>query len=407
MAKKTISKANLINMILCIITKIILVVNPKKSYYNRIILKLLGVSSKTTMTRKALYFIIPAAVIVGIPLIVLLFFLFLTIVEYRPKPVEDVPFTTGNEMLLKEKPYSIMSWNLGYAGLGKDEDFFMDGGKKVQPDSKKYVEKYFAGIKDTIGRYSSDILFTQEIDIKSKRTWDINEVEAMKSFTGKGEAFAYNYKCVFVPIPFPPIGHMASGVATFTNFETTGATRNALPVPFKWPTRIANLKRCMLITRIPVYENGGDSGHELVLANFHLEAFDSGEGKIAQTKALKEFIDSEYAKGNYVIAGGDFNQRFPGSNAFPPKWVDGWLPGQLDADMLDSGWQFVFDDSKPTCRSNQKPYNDEAAAAHDWQYHVIDGFIISPNIEKISMNVIDEDFQNSDHNPVFMNFMLK
>ena len=70
-------------------------------------------------------------------------------------------------------------------------------------------------------------------------------------------------------------------------------------------------------------------------------------------------------------------------------------------------WQFVFDDSKPTCRSNQKTYNDEDAAAHNWQYHVIDGFIISPNIEKISVNVIDEDFQNSDHNPVFMTFMLK
>lgn len=359
------------------------------------------------MKRKILYCIIPAAVIVGIGLLVLLFFLFLTIVEYRPKPVEEVPFTSGNEMLSKGETYSILSWNLGYAGLGKDEDFFMDGGKKVQPDSKEVVEKYFSGIKDTIGRYSSDILFTQEIDIKSKRTWDINEVEAMKNFTGKDYAFAYNYKCVFVPIPFPPIGHMASGVATYTNFETTGATRNALPVPFKWPTRIANLKRCMLITRIPVYENGGASGKELVLANFHLEAFDSGEGKIAQTKALKEFIDSEYAKGNYVIAGGDFNQKFPGSTAFGPVWTDGWLPGQLDADMLEPGWQFVFDDSKPTCRSNQRKYNDADAVAHNWQYHVIDGFIISPNIEKISVNVIDEDFQNSDHNPVYMKFLLK
>ncbi len=359
------------------------------------------------MKRKLLFCIIPAAVIVGIGLLVLLFFLFLTIVEYRPKPIEEVPFTTGNEMLSKGKTYSLLSWNLGYAGLGKDEDFFMDGGKKVQPDSKEVVEKYFSGIKDTIGRYSSDILFTQEIDIKSKRTWDINEVEAMKNFTGKDYAFAYNYKCVFVPIPFPPIGHMASGVATYTNFETTGATRNALPVPFKWPTRIANLKRCMLITRIPVYENGGDSGKELVLANFHLEAFDSGEGKIAQTKALKEFIDSEYAKGNYVIAGGDFNQKFPGSTAFGPVWTNGWLPGQLDADMLEPGWQFVFDDSKPTCRSNQRKYNDADAAAHNWQYHVIDGFIISPNIEKISVNVIDEDFQNSDHNPVYMKFLLK
>ena len=357
--------------------------------------------------KRKLFFILPAAVIGAIILFAVLFILFLTIVEYRPKPVEEVSFSTENGMLIKGKPYSIMSWNIGYAGLGKDEDFFMDGGKKVRPKSKKVSLGYFNGIKDTIGTHSSDILFIQEIDIKSKRTWSVNQYEALKNFTGKAGAFAYNYKCTYVPFPLPTIGHIQSGVSTYTNLETSSAQRIALPVPFKWPVRIANLKRCMLVTRIPVYENGGASGKELVLANFHLEAFDSGAGKIAQTKALKDFIDSEYAKGNYVIAGGDFNQRFPGSNAFPPKWLDGWQAGQLDASMLDSGWQFVYDDSKPTCRSNQRCYNDEDAANHNWQYHVIDGFIISPNIEKLSINVIDEDFQNSDHNPVYMNFQLK
>ena len=357
--------------------------------------------------KRKLFFIIPAAVIGAVILFAVLFILFLTIVEYRPKPVEDVPFTSGTEMLSKEKAYSIMSWNIGYAGLGKDEDFFMDGGKKVRPESKAVVEKYFSGIKETIGTHTSDILFIQEIDIKSKRTWKMNQFEALKRFTGKGGSFAYNYKCTYVPFPLPTIGHVESGVSILTNFETSGAQRRALPVPFKWPVRLANLKRCMLITRIPVYENGGASGRELVLADFHLEAFDNGEGKIAQTKALKEFIDSEYAKGNYVIAGGDFNQRFPASSAFPAVWENGWLPGQLDADMLDDGWNFIFDDSKPTCRSNQKEYNDADAAAHKWQYHVIDGFIISPNIEKLSVNVIDVDFENSDHNPVFMTFSLK
>ena len=162
----------------------------------------------------------------------------------------------------------------------------------------------------------------------------------------------------------------------------------------------------MLVTRIPVYENEIASGKELVLVDFHLEAFDKGEGKIAQTKALKDFIDSEYAKGNYVIAGGDFNQRFPGSNAYPHIWKKCWAPGKLDEDFIKKDWNLAFDDTKPTCRSNTRPYNDEDAAAHNWQYHVIDGFIISPNIEKLSVKVIDKDFQNSDHNPVFMTFRL-
>ena len=357
--------------------------------------------------KRKLFIIIPAAVVGSLLAVVILFFLFLTIVEYKPKPVEAVPFTTENQMLLKNTPISIMSWNIGYAGLGKDEDFFMDGGKKSHPDSKEVVENYFKGIKETIGTYHSDILFIQEIDLNSARTYKLNEFEAMKAFTGKGGAFAYNYNCTFVPIPFPPMGHIESGVSTFTDFEVVSAKRHALPVPFKWPVRLANLKRCMLITRIPVYENGGDSGCELVLANFHLEAYDSGEGKIAQTKALKDFLDSEYAKGNYVIAGGDFNQKFPGSNAYPVISPNGWIPGELDANILDDGWEFVYDDSKPTCRSLEAPYNNAKAKAHDWQYYVIDGFIISPNIVKLSMNVVDMDFQNSDHNPVFMTFELK
>ncbi len=357
------------------------------------------------MKRKVL-FILPAAII-GIPVLcVVLVFLFLTIVEYKPKPIETVPYTSGLEMLNKGKPYSIMTWNLGFSGLGKDEDFFMDGGKKSHPDSKEVVNNYFSGIKNTIGTYESDILFVQEIDEKSKRTYKMNQIEALKSFNGKNASFAYNYNCLFVPIPFPPMGRIQSGVAIYTNLETTSACRYSLPVPFKWPTRVANLKRCILVTRIPVYENGGATGKELVLANFHLEAYDSGEGKIAQTKALKEFLDSEYAKGNYVIAGGDFNQKFPGSEAYPVISPDGWISGQLDASLQDGGWQFAYDDSKPTCRSLEAPYTGEKAEAHDWQYYVIDGFLLSPNITKLSINVIDEDFQSSDHNPVYMNFIL-
>ena len=102
--------------------------------------------------KRKLFIIIPAAVI-GIPVLaVVLFFLFLTIVEYRPKPIEEVPFTSEKGMLLRDKPVSIMSWNIGFAGLGKDEDFFMDGGKKSLPDSKEVVDSYFSGIKEVISK---------------------------------------------------------------------------------------------------------------------------------------------------------------------------------------------------------------------------------------------------------------
>ena len=37
----------------------------------------------------------------------------------------------------------------------------------------------------------------------------------------------------------------------------------------------------------------------------------------------------------------------------------------------------------------------------------IDGFILSPNVKLLQINVINEDFVNSDHNPVYMKFILE
>ena len=164
-------------------------------------------------------------------------------------------------------------------------------------------------------------------------------------------------------------------------------------------SRTANLKRCLLVSRLPV--EGSDK--QLVLVNLHLEAYDSGEGKIAQTNQLREFIQSEYEKGNYVIAGGDFNQVFPGSlEVYPNTHPELWAVGTLDDSLLPEGWQFVYDLSSPTCRLLNQPY--DPADTVNTQYYVIDGFIVSPNVTLNSVESVDLGFENSDHNPVSLTF---
>ena len=352
---------------------------------------------------------IPACILILLILFGLSLIIFLSVTEYKPKDIEDLPFTSGQNQLEINKKHSLLTWNIGYSGLGKYEDFFMDAGKKVQPDSKEIMLSYFNGIKKTLTENPSDIIFFQEIDINSKRSWHINQYEELKSLTQKEGSFAYNYNCLYVPYPLPTIGRVQSGLAILSNYKSDQAQRVSLPVPFKWPVSMANLKRCLLTQEFPLYKNGQESGKKLFLVNFHLEAFDSGEGKIAQTRRLMEVLTAEYEKGNYIIAGGDFNQRFPGSTAFPPYWTDGWLPGDLELpeSMISEGWHVAYDDSKPTCRSNAKIYTGPQAEAHDWQYHAIDGFLLSPNVKEISTRVIDEDFENSDHNPVYLEFILE
>ncbi len=352
---------------------------------------------------------IPAFIIILLLFLFLALVLFLSVTEYRPKDVEDLSFTSGQKQLEINKKHSILTWNIGYSGLGKYEDFFMDDGKKVQPDSKEVMLSYFNGIKNTLKENPSDIIFFQEIDINSKRSWHLNQYEELKAFTQKEGSFTYNYNCLYVPYPLPTIGRVQSGLALLSDYKIDQSQRISLPVPFKWPVSMANLKRCLLTQKIPLCQNGIESEKQLLLVNFHLEAFDSGEGKIAQTRRLMEVLTAEYKKGNYVIAGGDFNQRFPGSTAFPPYWTDGWLPGNLEIpeSMIEEGWHFAYDDSKPTCRSNAKVYTGPQAEARDWQYHAIDGFLLSPNVKELGTRVIDENFENSDHNPVYLEFTLE
>ncbi len=326
---------------------------------------------------------------------------FLTVTEYRPEAVEALSFFDMPEQplpaLTEGQSLSILSWNIGYAGLGAASDFFMDGGEGVSADEET-VRHYLADIaaQITIGDY--DMVLLQEVDTDSKRTYRIDESVPLS--IGQS-VFAYNYSCPFVPVPWPPLGKVNSGLLTSSEYRIDSAQRVSLPCPFSWPLRTANLKRCLLVSRLPV--EGSDK--QLVLVNLHLEAYDDGEGKIAQTRQLMELLEQEYAAGNYVIAGGDFNQTFPGAlDAYPMLSSELWTPGVLENDDLPEGFSFVCDLDTPSCRLLNQPY-DPSDTEHT-QHYVIDGFIVSPNVTVEAAETLDLGFADSDHNPVHLRVTL-
>lgn len=246
--------------------------------------------------------------VIGIILLIIIIALaafigYLTVREYRPDAVESVEVSEGIRILSEDDSFIVLTYNTGYGALSRGEDFFMDGGSKVRPDSKDVVGENLAGISAILKEQDADFYFLQEVDRDAKRSYHIDELEYYEDALGFDGMYACNFKCDFVPYPMPPIGEVDAGLVTMTDYEVSEATRIALPESFKWPVKTCNLKRCMLETRIPI----SGSNQELVLINFHLEAYDSGEGKIAQSKMLAEKLQDEYDKGNYVIAGGDFN----------------------------------------------------------------------------------------------------
>ncbi|MBQ9328486.1 MAG: hypothetical protein IJ225_08135 [Solobacterium sp.] len=327
---------------------------------------------------------------------------YLTLTEYRPEEELSVDVEgNGVKPLAEGETITVMTWNTGYGALGDNADFFMDGGTHVKTADQDRVLSNVEGILDQTLEYTPDLIFYQETDKNSGRSYHIDETELLSDgFPGYASAFATNYKVAFVPYPVPPIGSVHSGLLTLSAYEIESASRIQLPCPFSWPVRLGNLKRCLLISRIPV-----ENGKELVAINLHLEAYDSGEGKIAQTKMLKEVLEAERAKGNYVIAGGDFNQIFSDVDmSMYPVYPGCWEPGVIETGEFGSEWSLVMDNSSPSCRSLDRPYEGEDPSS--FQFYLIDGFIVSDNVSVESLETQDLGFVVSDHNPVLMKVIL-
>ena len=334
--------------------------------------------------------------------------IFLTATEYHPEDVETLDINgTAEATYSVGDPLTVMTWNIGYGALGDNADFFMDGGEMVKSADENRVQENMDGIMDLIDTVGPDMFLLQEADLDSSRSYHIDEVKMLQDkFPDYASTYGINYKTAFVPYPIPPLGKIDAGIATFTNSQPASVERIQLPVPFKWPVRCANLKRCVTETHIPLYNSKGEKiKPELVIFNLHLEAYDSGAGKIAQTKMLADLLKKEKAKGNYVIAGGDFNQTFSTADkeAFPPQ-PGKWQPGDLDVTQFGKGWKFLMDHETASGRSLDQPL--AGADLDSFQFYLIDGFIVSSNIRVERLQTLDLGFVNSDHNPVVVEFVL-
>ena len=103
----------------------------------------------------------------------------LSVREYRPKERENVKIdkNTGKKISPGQE-ISVLTWNTGYGALSETEDFFMDGGEKVRPDNEELITENIEAMKKVIKDSGSQVVFLQEVDQNSKRSYYINEVDA-------------------------------------------------------------------------------------------------------------------------------------------------------------------------------------------------------------------------------------
>lgn len=358
-------------------------------------------------TRKIIFWIL------GIFIAYIAFVLiFGTLTDFQPDHILEIESEQeAADKLITDSVLSFAIWNIGYAGLGEESDFFYDGGgmllskgHMVRPP-KAVSEKNTEGILQWAGSTQADFFLMQEVDRSSRRSYRTDQFAKLaETFEGFYAGFATNYQSPWVPIPlFEPwkaYGKTKSGLGTYARFQPTEATRYQLPGEYGWPTKIFQLDRCAAVFRFAM-----ENGKELVVMNVHNSAFDKG-GKLKKQQMLflKDFFLAEYQKGNYVIAGGDWNQCPPffRKDGFVPEPERAAELSNIEAAFLPADWQWIYDPTVPTNRSVRDPLELGKTFVT-----IIDFFLVSPNIKVLKVKGLNMNFKFSDHQPVWMEVELE
>lgn len=299
---------------------------------------------------------------------------------------------------------SVVTWNVGFGAYNDDYSFFMDGGTHSRGYSKEIVVQNVNRAIDTLKALDADIILLQEVDVDATRSYHVDQCGMVcEAFGGYDGVYAQNYDSAYLFYPIhEPHGASKSGLVTLVNAEIQSALRRSVPVEQSL-MKLVDLDRCYSVSRIPASD-----GKMLCLYNLHLSAYTS-DGSIAteQLKLLLADMQGEFAAGNYVIAGGDFNKDLPGNSEeiFGVSGEDCNWAQPLDRSLLPEGLALVDSldaaNPVPSCRNADKPYVPGESFVL-----TVDGFIVSDNVRVLSCNVEDEAFAVSDHNPVTMRFML-
>jgi endonuclease/exonuclease/phosphatase family metal-dependent hydrolase len=355
------------------------------------------------MSKPAKIFLRATGILLGTLLIILSGFLLLaTLTEYSPAPVAKAEANSkGIRLNPAKRSFTFLTWNIGYAGLGREMDFFYDGGKTVKPPRAGF-EKTLAEIKKIIaGLDTIDFVFIQELDRDSKRSYHTDILAELSAVLPNDYcAFGKNYDCFFVPLPlFEPMGRVKAGLASFSPYHPDSSEVVSLNTRFSWPTRTMMLKRCFVAMKYKL-----EGGKELVVINTHNSAYDAGgEVRKNELTALGSYMTREYHKGNWVIAGGDWNDNPRG---FDPSLVFSHDPVYKIKPPIDEsflpGWEFISDPWLTSNRNVDMPYRRGVTRTT-----TMDFFVISPNVKFKKVRTLPMEFEFSDHNPVMLEVELK
>ena len=336
-----------------------------------------------------------------------------TMTDFDPPEVMPSEVIAHSEKkIIKDSILNFATWNVGYGGLGENMGFFYSGGayltsgdKRVRQDLDE-VQTNIAGTLKFLDQSNVDFYLFQEVDVDSKRSHYIDQLDLYaKAKPDYACHLSTNFDVQYLPIPilefWNTYGKALSGLGTLSRYEPVEANRLTLPGRFDWPDYTFQLDRC-----IGYFKYQLANGKSLVVLNIHNSAYDKGGVlKKQQVAFFKDLAIKEYEAGNYVVAGGDWNQVAPTVSPdlfWAKKLEEPTTKHNMDADLFPADWQWAYDTINPTCRSSSTPFVKGKS-----RVTLIDYFLVSPNVEVLKTRGINMDFKYSDHQPVFLKVRLK
>lgn len=320
-----------------------------------------------------------------------------------PEPASDMQ--NAAQVVPVGKDLTVTSWNIGFGAYTDQFSFFMDGGDYSRGFSEEIVNETVKSMGTQLAAFDSDFNLVQEVDVDSTRSYHIDEKSILLGVLPEQNAvFAQNYDSPYLFWPLiKPHGKSKSGLLTLSDYEISSASRRSLPIQDGF-AKFIDLDRCYSSNRIPA-----EGGKDLVLYNVHLSAY-STDPTIAdqQLAVLYEDMCAEYAAGNYVVCGGDFNKDLLGDSSaiFGVSMEGGNWAKSFPFDSVPDGFSVIapYDPQHPvpSSRNADAPWDPES----NFQL-TIDGFLISDNVECMKTSTLDLQFAYSDHNPVQLTFRLK
>ena len=203
----------------------------------------------------------------------------------------------------------VITWNIRF-GVGRFPFFGDSCGDSVILDDGS-IEKIMSNIADSINAMNADIVLLQEVDVSSKRTGYIDQVQYLLDNTHMNYGcYASMWKADY--IPSGGIGRVDAGNAILSKYKLTDAERIQLRLRTDQDELIQYfyLRRNILKAKIPELSQGGKSFYAV---DIHATAFATDDTKQQHIDKYVQTLATIHNNGDYFVTGGDLNSVPPGS----------------------------------------------------------------------------------------------